>query len=242
MSGAEPCGLSPDLVQGIYPSPINCNRNPMKKRWNLSPVNKELVETLVSELDILPVTAQLLINRGLVDCDKAFSFLSPDMSKLHDPFLMKDMDLATSLIIRAIDLGEQIAVYGDFDVDGATASALLYLFFEKVGVKIISYIPDRKSEGYGLNKKALQRLRGQGVGLVITVDCGTSNSEEIEFARTIGLDVIVTDHHEVPLDGGPKASATEASSGPSDIRTIRLKVPAIQDPMAVIPRASPARP
>ncbi|MFZ3072251.1 MAG: single-stranded-DNA-specific exonuclease RecJ [Thermodesulfobacteriota bacterium] len=175
----------------------------MKKLWKMSPPNKELQESLSRELDVLPVTAQLLINRGLVDCDKAFSFLSPDLRSLHDPFLMKDMDKAVKRIAAALDKREKIAIYGDYDVDGVSASALLYLFFKELGVDVLTCIPDRKTEGYGLNIEGIKRLASKGVKLVITVDCGTSNHEEIIFASSIGIDCIVTDHHlpsfEVPL-------------------------------------------
>lgn len=160
---------------------------------------------------MLPVTAQLLINRGLVDCGKAFSFLSPDLRSLHDPFLMKDMDKAVKRIVAALQKKEKIAIYGDYDVDGVSSSALLYLFFRELGVDVLTCIPDRKTEGYGLNVEAIKRLAssasgGGGVKLIITVDCGTSNHEEIRFASEVGIDCIVTDHH-LPSDGIPPAYA-----------------------------------
>lgn len=178
----------------------------MKKLWKMSPPNKELQESLSRELDVLPVTAQLLINRGLVDCGKAFSFLSPDLRSLHDPFLMKDMDKAVKRIATALQKREKIAIYGDYDVDGVSSSALLYLFFREIGVDVLTCIPDRKSEGYGLNIEAIKRLALKGVKLIITVDCGTSNAEEILFASSMGIDCIVTDHH-LPSDGIPPAYA-----------------------------------
>ncbi|HZX35695.1 MAG TPA: single-stranded-DNA-specific exonuclease RecJ [Thermodesulfobacteriota bacterium] len=182
----------------------------MKKLWKLSPPNKELQESLSRELDVLPVTAQLLINRGLVDCGKAFSFLSPDLRSLYDPFLMKDMDRAVKRIVAALQKKEKIAIYGDYDVDGVSASALLYLFFREIGVDVLTCIPDRKAEGYGLNVEAIKRLAssasGGGAKLIITVDCGTSNHSEILFASSIGIDCIVTDHH-LPPDGIPPAYA-----------------------------------
>src|SRR3990170_7286992 len=171
----------------------------MKKLWKLSPPNRELQESLSRELDVLPVMAQLLINRGLVDCDKAFSFLSPDLKSLHDPLTMKDMGKAVKRIAEALRKREKIAIYGDYDVDGVSSSALLYLFFREIGVDVLTCIPDRKSEGYGLNIEAIKRLASKGVKLVITVDCGTSNHEEIIFAKSIGIDCIVTDHH-LPSD------------------------------------------
>jgi single-stranded-DNA-specific exonuclease len=178
----------------------------MKKRWKVNPANKELQEELVKTLDILPLTAQLLINRGLVDRDKAFSFLSPDLKDLHDPFLLKDMGKAVNRLSEALAQGEGIAVYGDYDVDGTTSTALLHLFFKDLGVTTLTHIPDRVTEGYGLNIDALKDLSLSGVKVVITVDCGSTDHEEIRYANKLGMDVIVTDHHELP-DGPPPAFA-----------------------------------
>lgn len=172
----------------------------MKKRWKVNPANKELREELGKKLNILPLTAQLLINRGLVDCDKAFSFLRPELKSLHDPFLFKDMDRAVERVLSALSKGERIAVYGDYDVDGATSTALLYLFFREIGVDVTCYIPERLTEGYGMNIGAVKKLHALGINLIITVDCGVSNRTEIEYAASLGMDVIVTDHHEMPED------------------------------------------
>ncbi len=168
----------------------------MRKRWKVSPQQKDLEQRLARDLQVLPLTARLLINRGLVDCDKASSFLSPRLLDLHDPFLMKDMDRGVARLVEAVQRSEGIAVYGDYDVDGTSATALLYLFFKALGIEVQTYIPERRSEGYGLNKGALKALQGAGVRVVITVDCGTSNHDEIAFASSLGMDVIVTDHHE----------------------------------------------
>lgn len=178
----------------------------IKKRWKINPANKDLREVLGRKLNILPLTAQLLINRGLVEVDKAFSFLTPELKDLHDPFLLKDMDRAAERIHAAIGKGEKIAVYGDYDVDGVAATALVHLFFKEIGVDTVCYIPDRHSEGYGVNIEAVKELKRSGVRLIITVDCGSSNHEEISFANSLGLDVIVTDHHELTA-GRPPAFA-----------------------------------
>ncbi|MBI5587742.1 MAG: single-stranded-DNA-specific exonuclease RecJ [Deltaproteobacteria bacterium] len=170
----------------------------MKKRWKVTPVDRGLQEVLGQKLSILPLTAQLLINRGLVDCDKAFSFLRPSLADLHDPFLLKDMDRAVERTVAAIGKREKIAVYGDYDVDGTTSTALMYLFFREIGVDLSCYIPERITEGYGLNAGAVKLLASEGVKLVITVDCGSSNHDEIALANTLGVDVIVSDHHELP--------------------------------------------
>ena len=176
----------------------------MKKRWKVNQADRGLQEALGAKLNILPVTAQLLINRGLVDCDKAFSFLTPDLKDLHDPFLMAGMERAAARISEAIRGAQKIAVYGDYDVDGTTSTALLNLFFKELGVDTVCYIPDRHKEGYGLNCEAVRKLAAQGVRLIITVDCGSSNHEEIALANALGMDVIVTDHHELP-SGPPPA-------------------------------------
>ncbi len=177
----------------------------MKKRWKVNPVNIELQEVLGKELDILPLTAQLLINRGLVEPDKASSFLRPELKDLHDPFLMKDMGKAVERILKAVEGREKIAIYGDYDVDGTTSTALLYLFLREIGAEVECYIPCRKTEGYGLNSAALGKLKDGGASLVITVDCGVSNHEELAFARSIGLDCIVSDHHELEK-GAPEGA------------------------------------
>lgn len=178
----------------------------MMKRWKLKPQDRDLQEILCKELDILPVTAQLLVNRGLVERDKASSFLRPDLSLLHDPFSMKEMDRAVERVLKAICAGEKIAIWGDYDVDGTTATALLHTFFKEIGVDAVCYIPDRRKEGYGLNIEAIKGLGASGVTLVVTVDCGSSDSEQIAFAASIGMEFIVTDHHEMKA-GRPSAYA-----------------------------------
>ncbi|MBI5970323.1 MAG: single-stranded-DNA-specific exonuclease RecJ [Deltaproteobacteria bacterium] len=169
----------------------------MKKRWKIAPSDKGIQEALCRELNVLPLTAGVLINRGLVEADKAFSFLRPELSGLHDPFLLGDMDKACGRIVSAFEREEKIAVYGDYDVDGVTAASCLYLFFHELGVEVAPYIPRRLSEGYGLNSEAIKKLHAEGVKLIITVDCGSSNNIEIAFANSLGVDVIITDHHEM---------------------------------------------
>ncbi len=168
----------------------------MKKRWKVTPLDKSLQDKLVRDLNILPLTARILINRGLADSEKASSFLRPGLEDLHDPFLLKDMDKAVGRIQEALQKGEAIAVWGDYDVDGTSSAALVYLFFKSIGHKIYTYIPERQGEGYGLNIKGLKALGEKGVKVVITVDCGTSNHNEISAAAALGIDVLVTDHHE----------------------------------------------
>lgn len=191
------------MEKPVFPKGQMPNR---KRRWKVSPANKDLQVELGRELGILPLTAQILVNRGLVDCGTASSFLRPDLGALHDPFLMKDMDRAVERVSRALAARESVAVYGDYDVDGTTSTALMCLFLKEAGADVTTYIPDRQSEGYGLNAEAVRKLAASGVRLIITVDCGSSNREEIELASSLGVDVVVTDHHELSGDA-PAASA-----------------------------------
>ncbi len=183
----------------------------LKKRWNIPSVsgsdNAELVNKLSVGLGIQAITAQLLVNRGLVDIDSASSFLSPDINDLHDPNLLLGMDRAVERLARAVTEGERIALYGDYDVDGTTSVSLMTLFFKELGVEPLCHIPDRVSEGYGLNSEAVRRLTEMGANVTITADCGSTNHEEVELASLLGMDMIITDHHELP-DGPPPAYAT----------------------------------
>jgi single-stranded-DNA-specific exonuclease len=142
--------------------------------------------------------AQLLLNRGVVDANQVDIFISADERLLNDPFLLPDMEKAVTRIYRALLSGEVIAVFGDFDVDGITATTLLVEGLSKLGARVIPYIPHRTEEGYGLNVAAIERLSHQGVTLMVTVDCGISAAPEVETAHGLGIDVVVTDHHSVP--------------------------------------------
>jgi single-stranded-DNA-specific exonuclease len=168
-----------------------------KKRWVL---REPAPATFLSEnSDRSPLVAQLLYQRGLHDRGAAQSFLSSDYrAGLHDPFLMRGMQAAAERIALAIEQHELIAVYGDFDTDGVTAVTLLMQAIRAMGGEIQPYIPHRMREGYGLNREAIDQLAGEGVLLLVTVDCGISNYQEVAYARTCGIDVIVTDHHTPP--------------------------------------------
>ena len=182
----------------------------IKRRWSIKGEvghsDDGLSRALSEALSIAPLTARLLINRGIDDAGKGASYLTPSLLDLHDPFLMDGMDEASLRIAEAIEGGEKIAVYGDYDVDGTTSAALLSLFFTDLGADFTAYIPDRKKEGYGLNKGAVKSLSEGGVKLIITVDCGVSNREEVEYASSLGMECIITDHHEVP-ENPPRAYA-----------------------------------
>jgi single-stranded-DNA-specific exonuclease len=155
--------------------------------------------------EIHPVVLQLLWNRGLKTQVQIDQFLLPDYSQdLHDPFLFRQMENTVQRIKQAIDAKEKITIYGDYDSDGVCSTAVLYLTLQKMGAKVSYYLPDREKEGYGLNIEALQSIIQDGAKLIITVDCGITNIEEVEFINSQGIEVIVTDHH-VPLDNLPKA-------------------------------------
>ncbi len=175
----------------------------MEKRWKILPSEPELQKKLAEELRLSPLLAQLLINREISDPQQADKFLSSTLSDLHPPFLMKDMDKAVDRIIQAIKNRERLCIYGDYDADGITATALLKIFLSEIGAQTLSYLPHRLKEGHGLNPEALDRLSQQGVKLLITVDCGISDNEQVAYARRLGIDVIITDHHEVPEELPP---------------------------------------
>jgi len=146
---------------------------------------------------VSPLLVQLLYNRGITDPNQYEIFLAADERQSHDPFLLPDMQLAVNRIYHALSGGEEIAVYGDFDVDGVTSTALLVEGLSLLGGRVRPYIPHRIQEGYGLNSAALESLHRQGVGLVITADCGITAVAEVERAGEMGLDIIITDHHSV---------------------------------------------
>jgi single-stranded-DNA-specific exonuclease len=153
-----------------------------------------------------PLVAAVLCARGLDTVEKAKSFLAAGRSLLCDPFLMKDMDRAVARMVQALEGGEQIAVYGDYDVDGITATCLLSDYLRSRGGRVLPYIPDRLEEGYGLNREAISGLKQAGVSLIVTVDCGITAVEETAYAASLGIDVIITDHHECKQEL-PKAVA-----------------------------------
>ncbi|MEZ5691361.1 MAG: single-stranded-DNA-specific exonuclease RecJ [Rickettsiales bacterium] len=165
------------------------------RQWKLANVDENMAISIAREHEIPDLVARILVSRGIAVDDVA-DFLNPTLrNMLPDPSHLLDMDRAVKRICDAIIAKEKIAVFGDYDVDGATSSALLNRYFRAVGIPAIIYIPDRMKEGYGPNTEALLKLRGQGVSLVITVDCGTMSFEPLKAAKDAGLDVIVVDHH-----------------------------------------------
>jgi single-stranded-DNA-specific exonuclease len=172
------------------------------KIWRLIPPSPH-VSRFSLETGLSPLMAQLLLNRGVSDSKSAKSFLFPKLADLTDPMSLKDIDHAVEMIIKTMESGEQIAVFGDYDADGITSTALLSNFFSELGVPITCYIPNRLDEGYSLNDEAIKKLAKRGIRLIITVDCGISNRKEIELARDLGLKVVITDHHQIPHDFDP---------------------------------------
>ncbi len=168
----------------------------LKKKWLLKEFDKERVVEISKKFKISPLTAIILYNRGIENDNEIEKFLSRDLSVMYDPFLMCDMDKAVERILAAKNGGEKITIYGDYDVDGITAIAILYKHLIEMGISVDYYIPDRMQEGYGVNRDALDKIKAAGTSLIITVDTGITAVEECEYAHEIGLDVIVTDHHE----------------------------------------------
>ncbi|MBI3913502.1 MAG: single-stranded-DNA-specific exonuclease RecJ [Chloroflexi bacterium] len=165
---------------------------PKTQRWNIMPRVPPAIAARFS--NFTPLLAQILFNRGLVSPEQAQEFFAPE-SQIGNPFQLHGMNAAVERLRRAIKAREPIAVYGDFDVDGVTATALLTQTLQALGADVQPYIPHRIEEGYGLNLDALKQLKGQGVGIVVTVDSGIRSLDEVAFGKKIGLDMIVTDHH-----------------------------------------------
>ena len=169
----------------------------MQKRWSIEPDHSQEEVQLAAELKVSPIVAKLLINRGLGDPHKARQFLAADMESLLSPWDLKGMREAVACVTKTMEEGGSIVVYGDYDVDGITATSVVYRFLKRCGASVSYYIPERQSEGYGLNLEALEGLIAKGTDLVITVDCGISSYDIVEAVRD-RLALVITDHHEAP--------------------------------------------
>lgn len=178
----------------------------MKKKWECFKTDIEKRDIFAKENNLSTLLATILLNKNITDKKEIDKFLNPKRNDFYDPFLMPDMEIAVDRIIEAINNNEKVIIYGDYDVDGITSITVLKKFLEDRGLKVHEYIPNRLNEGYGLNKKAIQEIADKEYKLMITVDCGISAIEEVEFAVELGMDVIVTDHHE-PVETLPKALA-----------------------------------
>ncbi len=176
-------------------------------RWTIAePQDLLLVKKLSDELFIAPSLATVLVNRGIDDFEKARRYFRPTEAQFHDPFLMDGMYLAVDRILSARAKNEKVFVYGDYDVDGTNGAGMLYLFFKELGCDVTYYIPDRIKEGYGISHAGIDRANQLGMTLMVSIDCGITAIEQVEYARSLGIDVIICDHHE-PGDELPKAVA-----------------------------------
>lgn len=164
------------------------------REWLIRDTDAEICRRIAEECKLQPLTAKILLNRGLSDKEAIFSFLEKDTMPLHDPFLLKDMDKAVERIGRAIENKEHVCIYGDYDVDGVTSTVLLYLYLCSRGLECEYFIPERISEGYGLSLPVIEKMKGR-VDLIITVDTGVTAVAEAEYAKSIGIDMVITDHH-----------------------------------------------
>jgi len=167
----------------------------MNKIWKIKKVDENLVEEYMKKFNVSMFTAKMLIAKDIEE-SKVTNYLNPEIEGLYDPYLLEDMDKMVERIILAGSRQERVAIYGDYDVDGITSITLIYSFLKDLGLDVQYYLPDRQEEGYGLNKNAILKLKEEGISLIITVDCGISAVEEVEYANSLGLDVCITDHHE----------------------------------------------
>lgn len=178
----------------------------MNKKWEVKISDDELTNKIANEFNISKLVARILANKGLKESNEIEVFLNPRRSDFHDPFLMPDMKIAVDRILKAIETKEKVAIYGDYDADGITSSTVLKRFLSERGLDADIYIPNRLNEGYGLNEKAIKEIAQTNHTLIITVDCGITGNKEIELAKTLKIDTVVTDHHE-PTEELPKALA-----------------------------------
>ncbi len=172
----------------------------MKSNWAVK--NKCANKKKFKELEA--ITECLMLQRGIDSEEKKRVFLHPDYDKdVYDPYQLTDMDKAVNCVLRAKESGKKVCIYGDYDVDGITSTVILYDFFKEIGINCLGYLPDRNKEGYGLNEKAIDYLKKQGVEVIVTVDCGITNFAEVVYAHKKGMEVVVTDHHFVPKELPP---------------------------------------
>ncbi len=179
----------------------------MQSKWELVESRPhEEIERLSNATNIPYVIGRILINRGIDTPDQVERFFNPQAVHLYDPYLMRDMEKGVDRIITALQRRERIAIYGDYDVDGITAASMMYLFLKDLGGEVEAYIPDRQAEGYGISELGITELHRRGIGLIISVDCGITSIKESKFATSLGIDLIISDHHE-PGDMIPEAWA-----------------------------------
>ena len=171
----------------------------MTKKWQIYESNNEKIEEISQKYNLNKLLATILVNRKIEE-NQIEIYLNPNRKNFHDPFLMPDMEIAVNRILKARKNKEKIIIYGDYDVDGITSITVLKSFLKDRGIDVDQYIPNRLEEGYGLNNPAVKKIAEQDYDLMITVDCGISGIEEIKYANSLGIETIVTDHHEVGED------------------------------------------
>ena len=169
----------------------------MIKKWEFYNSDEKLVDEICERYNLNKVIGKIIVNRHVVNDEDVRIFITPTRDDFHNPFLFKGMDIAVDRIIKAINNKEKILIYGDYDVDGITSTTVLKKYLMDRGISVDTYIPNRLHEGYGLNKKAIDTIKERNIDLIITVDCGISAIEEVNYAVRLGMDIIVTDHHEV---------------------------------------------
>ena len=169
----------------------------MNKKWEYKNIDSSKAKKLQEEYSIGTILAKILVSKNITDKESIQKFLNPSRNDFYDSFLMPDMNKAVERIIKAMKKNEKICIYGDYDVDGITSVTVLKSYFEDRNIQVNYYIPNRLSEGYGLNKEAIKKISEQyKTSLIITVDCGITSIEEVQLAKELGIDVIITDHHE----------------------------------------------
>lgn len=178
----------------------------MNKKWECYEIDEKKLKEFTQKYNLNELLARVLLNKGITTKENIELFMNPTRKDFHDPFLMPDMEIAVNRILKAIDNNEKIIIYGDYDADGITSITVLKSFLEERGLEVDSYIPNRLDEGYGLNKEAIKKIFDDGHRLMITVDCGISGIDEVEYANSLGMEVLITDHHE-PAQTLPNALA-----------------------------------
>ena len=178
----------------------------MNKKWECYDIDEKLLYDFMQKYKLNEILARVLISKNITKKDAMDLFMNPTRKDFHDPFLMPDMNIIVDRILKTIDNEEKIMIYGDYDADGITSITVLKTFLEERGLKVESYIPNRLDEGYGLNKEAIKKIYDSGYRLIITVDCGISGIDEVDYANSLGMEVLITDHHE-PGQNLPNALA-----------------------------------
>ena len=178
----------------------------MNKKWECYEIDEKELKEFMQKYNLNELLARVLINKGITNKEDIDLFMSPTRKDFHNPFLMPDMEIAVNRILKAIGNNEKIIIYGDYDADGITSITVLKSFLEERGLEVDSYIPNRLDEGYGLNKEAIKKIFDDGHRLMITVDCGISGIDEVDYANSLGMEVLITDHHE-PAQTLPNALA-----------------------------------